>query len=133
MALRYHHQSRRQQSLFSGAIGRIVAVLIAVLALLTLLALVLVNGATIRGPLASLLSDRLNATVTIEDAAFSPLYPDTLKLNGVKIRAQDFEGVIDEAYVEIDLTRSLFSDTLYVDDLYLNAGERILAPCLIKP
>ena len=132
MALRYHHQSRRQQSLFSGAIGRIVAVLIAVLALLTLLALVLVNGATIRGPLASLLSDRLNATVTIEDAAFSPLYPDTLKLNGVKIRAQDFEGVIDEAYVEIDLTRSLFSDTLYVDDLYLNAGGADLGPLLNK-
>lgn len=132
MALRYHHQSRRQQSLFSGAIGRIVAVLIAVLALLTLLALVLVNGATIRGPLASLLSDRINATVTIEDAEFSPLYPDTIKLTGITVSAPDFKGVIDEAYVEIDLRRSLFSDTLYVDDLYLNAPEIDLGPLLEK-
>ena len=42
------------------------------------------NGTAIKGPLGSYLSKQTGLDVTIEDAEFSPVYPDVIKLNNVK-------------------------------------------------
>ena len=43
------------------------------------------NGTAIKGPLGSYLSKQTGLDVTIEDAEFSPVYPDVIKLNNVKV------------------------------------------------
>ena len=74
------------------------------------------NGSQVKGPLSAYLSSKSNLEVSIEDAEFSPLYPNIIKLYGVSFG----QSRIGELYIEYDLGSALSNDELKIKDLYLN-------------
>ena len=74
------------------------------------------NGTAIKGPLGSYLSKQTGLDVTIEDAEFSPVYPDVIKLNNVKFGS----STVGELYLEYDISSALSDDELKINDIYIN-------------
>lgn len=74
------------------------------------------NGTAIKGPLGSYLSKQTGLDVTIEDAEFSPVYPDVIKLNSVKFGS----STVGELYLEYDISSALSDDELKINDIYIN-------------
>ena len=74
------------------------------------------NGTAIKGPLGSFLSKQTGLDVTIEDAEFSPVYPDVIKLNNVKFGS----STVGELYLEYDISSALSDDELKINDIYIN-------------
>lgn len=74
------------------------------------------NGTAIKGPLGAYLSKQTGLDVTIEDAEFSPVYPDVIKLNNVKFGS----STVGELYLEYDISSALSDDELKINDIYIN-------------
>lgn len=74
------------------------------------------NGTAIKGPLGSYLSKQTGLDVTIEDAEFSPVYPDVIKLNNVKFGS----STVGELYLEYDISSALSDDEFRINDIYIN-------------
>ena len=74
------------------------------------------NGSQVKGPLSAYLSNKADMDVAIEDAEFSPLYPNIIKLFGVTFG----QSSIGELYIEYDLSSAVGNDELQIKDLYLN-------------
>ncbi len=104
------HESRSLRLIKRLGLG-----LILLCAILSAALLLLVNGNTIKDPLARLLSHTLGQEVSIARAQFSPLYPHIIKLDGIAV------GTLKagEIYAEYDLSALLFKQELHFYDLYI--------------
>ncbi len=105
----------RPQSRGQRFVKRTLLSLIFILVLLGAALLLFVNGNTIRQPLADLLARVSGSEVSIESAEFSPLYPQVLKLNNVRI-GQLSAG---EIYAEYSLADLFSGNKLHFYDLYI--------------
>lgn len=119
MALRYHHTSKRSESKMLTICLRVSAIIAFLLSVIVILCLVLINGNSIKATVENTLGKITDSQVTIETAEFSPLYPDTIKLNNVLLKQENNSYKIAECYVEVALIDSIFNNTLFFDDLYL--------------
>lgn len=112
-----YHKRRAQRSQ-SKAVRYVIRAAIAMGSFVVIgftLVVLLVNGSQIKGPLASYLSSKLGVEVQIEDAEFSPIYPDVIRLKDVSFG----DSKIGELYIEYDLS-SLGEDEFVINDIYLN-------------
>ncbi len=123
MALRYHHKSRREESVLTSPLVRAAAVIAFALCFLAVLALVFVNGDRVKPYLEDALSFITESKVTIQSAEFSPLYPDTFKITNVSFESQDKTYTLQEGYLEMDLLSLLLEDRILVEDLYLRGAD----------
>lgn len=83
---------------------------------LMLIVMIFFTGARVKAPLASYLSAKSGLDVSIEDAEFSPLYPNIIKLYNLSFG----NSLIGEFYLEYDLTSVLGSEELKITDIYIN-------------
>lgn len=114
-----YHKRRarlRAQNKTMRYLGNVAYVVGIVVVVLVLIIGIFFTGSRVKTPLASLLSAKSGLTVTIEDAEFSPLYPNVIKLYNVSFG----NSLIGEFYLEYELG-SLFSDQeLRIRDIYIN-------------
>lgn len=113
-----YHKRRAQRS-HSRILGYLIKALMT-LGLFVVVGFVLIvvffNGSQIRHPLSSYLSSRTGFDVTIEDADFSPLYPDVIKIYQVSFG----QSKIDELYLDYDLSSLIGSERFIINDFYIN-------------
>ena len=89
MALRYHHTSKRSESKMLTICLRVSAIIAFLLSVIVILCLVLINGNSIKATVENTLGKITDSQVNIETAEFSPLYPDTIKLNNVLLKQKN--------------------------------------------
>lgn len=98
---------------------RVLWVLAALITLTLAAALLFINGDAVKEPLARLISARTGSPVTIESAEFSPLYPQVIRLQQVKLG--DLQA--GEIYAEYSLPDLLVDQRLHFYDLYIKDAD----------
>lgn len=88
----------------------------AALALLAVVALLLCSGQRISGPLGAWVEEQTGLAFSCAGVEFSPLYPNTLRLHGVRLGGMRAE----DAYLEFDPLAALFAGDLRIHELYLS-------------
>ncbi len=72
------------------------------------------NGQNIKAPLLKFLSERTSFTISCNEVEFSPLYPNILKLKGVRFG----KSKVAEIYIDYDLKSAMSQDSLNIKYLY---------------
>lgn len=88
----------------------------AALALLAVAALLLCSGQRISGPLSAWVEEQTGLAFSCAGVEFSPLYPNTLRLHGVRLGGMR----ADDAYLEFDPLAALLAGDLRIHELYLS-------------
>ena len=88
----------------------------AALGLLAVVALLLCSGQRISGPLSVWVEEQTGLGFSCTGVEFSPLYPNTLRLHGVRLGGMRAEDV----YLEFDPLAALFAGEMRIHELYLS-------------
>ncbi|MCR5085418.1 MAG: AsmA-like C-terminal region-containing protein [Succinivibrionaceae bacterium] len=108
-----YRRPQRPRSMLATLATRLAIGALALLALAGVAVLLFFNGNSVKDPLLRLLTSRTALPVQIGEVQFSPLYPDTLKLLGVRLS----KSRVGELYIEYDLPALLSGKRLVVRDL----------------
>lgn len=94
---------------------KICAFFFIIICLLLAVFIVFFNGNNIKSPLLKLLNEHSSLNIDFNEVEFSALYPNILKIKGLKLD----NSSIDEVYCEYDLKDAIYNQDFIVNDLYV--------------